>query len=363
MEPNCRELRVTGSEGRGAGIYPRLLSGLLAIGFLLCALSTRADAQWTLTGSNITDTPTNSNVGIGLTNPLATLHVVAQANPGFFFDGYGSTPNMQFRWANGTASSPTPVKGGDVLGIVGFRGYVSGTGFTSIASSNIRAIASEDWSSSAQGSYISFQTILSGTVTQAERMRIDGTGFVGIGTTTPTAPLDVNGNAIVTGTFTSGSISSSGNITAANGTISGHQVLATYQDVAEWVPAATALPAGTVVVLDRSHQNQVKASTKSYDTSVAGVISARPGVALGQEGEGKLLVATTGRVRVRVDASAGPIEIGDLLVTSDKPGFAMKSQPVEIGGTQIHRPGTLIGKALEPLKTGTGEILVLLSLQ
>jgi hypothetical protein len=29
----------------------------------------------------------------------------------------------------------------------------------------------------------------------------------------------------------------------------------------------------------------------------------------------------------------------------------------------IHRPGTIIGKALEPLEGGVGEILVLLSLQ
>jgi hypothetical protein len=34
-----------------------------------------------------------------------------------------------------------------------------------------------------------------------------------------------------------------------------------------------------------------------------------------------------------------------------------------IGGRQLHAPGTLIGKALEPLPSGTGEILVLLSLQ
>jgi hypothetical protein len=41
----------------------------------------------------------------------------------------------------------------------------------------------------------------------------------------------------------------------------------------------------------------------------------------------------------------------------------MKSQPIDLGGAQIHRPGTLIGKALEPLQNGQGEILVLLSLQ
>jgi cell shape-determining protein MreC len=93
------------------------------------------------------------------------------------------------------------------------------------------------------------------------------------------------------------------------------------------------------------------------------VISPNPGIALGERGEGRFLVAATGRVKVKVDASNGSIEIGDLLVTSDQEGVAMKSVPVEIGSVRLHRPGTLIGKALEPLAKGTGEILVLLSLQ
>jgi hypothetical protein len=36
---------------------------------------------------------------------------------------------------------------------------------------------------------------------------------------------------------------------------------------------------------------------------------------------------------------------------------------VSVGGVTIHRPGTIIGKALEPLDKGVGEILVLLSMQ
>jgi hypothetical protein len=64
-----------------------------------------------------------------------------------------------------------------------------------------------------------------------------------------------------------------------------------------------------------------------------------------------------------VDASSGPIQVGDLLVTSDIAGVAKKSEPLLLGGVPIHRPGTLIGKALDPLAKGRGEILVLLSLQ
>lgn len=172
------------------------------------------------------------------------------------------------------------------------------------------------------------------------------TGNVGISTASPTEKLHVTGNVKVIG-----NIDVSGNINAK------------YQDMAEWVESSQQLAAGTVVILDSSKSNQVIASIRSYDSRVAGVISLQPGIALGEQGEGRVLVATTGRVKVKVDATNGPIEIGDLLVTSNKEGVAMKSVPVEIGGVLIHRPGTLIGKALEPLAQGTGEILVLLSMQ
>jgi hypothetical protein len=171
-------------------------------------------------------------------------------------------------------------------------------------------------------------------------------GNVGIATASPTEKLHVTGNIKV-----SGNIDVGGNINAK------------YQDVAEWVESSQQLPAATVVVLDPTKPNNVIASTQSYDSRVAGVISLRPGVALGEAGQGRVLVATTGRVKVKVDAGNGSINIGDLLVTSAEEGVAMKSVPVEIGGVRIHRPGTLIGKALEPLAQGTGEILVLLSLQ
>ena len=47
----------------------------------------------------------------------------------------------------------------------------------------------------------------------------------------------------------------------------------------------------------------------------------------------------------------------------DKEGVAIVSEPMEINGRKFHQPGTILGKALEPLKEGEGEILVLLSLQ
>ena len=193
----------------------------------------------------------------------------------------------------------------------------------------------------------------------AWRVAVLNNGYVGIGTTPSSYKLDVNGNTNVTGNINVFGPPNSG---LGNITVSGN-INAKFQDVAEWVPSSEKLPTGTVVVLDSTKSNQVVASTVSYDTRVAGVISEQPGIVLGEKGESKVLVATTGRVRVKVDAKRGPILIGDLLVTSDVPGVAMKSEPVNLGGVQIHRPGTLIGKALEPLEKGSGTILVLLSLQ
>jgi hypothetical protein len=84
---------------------------------------------------------------------------------------------------------------------------------------------------------------------------------------------------------------------------------------------------------------------------------------LGVPGDGKVLVAQSGRVRIKADARYGAIKVGDLLVTSPTPGYAMRSHPIKVAGQTLHRPGTLLGKALEALPSGKGEILVLLTLQ
>jgi hypothetical protein len=175
----------------------------------------------------------------------------------------------------------------------------------------------------------------------AERgLTLANLGNVGIGIATPGAKLHVVGNVIVDG-----------------------NIGAKYQDVAEWVEADAAIPAGSVVVADPATDNRVQIAAVAYDTAVAGVVSAQPGVLLGEAGPGKVAVAQSGRVLVKVDASYGPIKRGDLLVASPTPGHAMRSEALTVSGVSLHRPGTILGKALGNLASGQGEMLVLVTLQ
>ena len=278
--------------------------------------------------------PSSGNVGIGTLSPAGILETKAFGN-----DTYISSPG-----SSGYARMFVRNDTGLGFELLSYGSTFAGTSSFGPPNANLSLILGTLSNAMVIGNNGPYPVIISNF--GADRIHVDPSGNVGIGSATPANKLDVVGNVHFTGSATV-----DGNIAAK------------YQDVAEWVESSQELPAGTVVILDASKSNHVIASTQSYDSRVAGVISLKPGLTLGEEGEGRVLVATTGRVKVKVDATNGPVQIGDLLVTSDHEGFAMKSLPIEIGGARMHRPGTLIGKALEPLQSGTGEILVLLSLQ
>ena len=277
------------------------------------------------------------NVGIGTPAPVHTLDV------------WGSSIlNGQSREVLGVYDT-SPYASGIGGGIV-FGGRFSSAGTMAQQFASIQGIK-ENAVDGDFASALRFFTRVN-NANPLERVRISSVGNVGIGNTNPDALLTV------------GAANGTGNKLTVNGdvTVTGN-IGAKYQDVAEWVPTAEDMTPGTVVVLNPLVSNEVMRSSVAYDTTVAGVVSASPGVILGESSASKAKIATTGRVRVRVDASHAPIHIGDLLVTSDKSGVAMRSEPMEINGRKFHQPGTIIGKALEPLGNGQGEILVLLSLQ
>ena len=160
-------------------------------------------------------------------------------------------------------------------------------------------------------------------------------------------------------------------------------------DLAEYFPLSEPAETGDLLVVDRDEPGRYRLARSAHDPAVVGIVSADPGVLLGagvariaqaddelaaaleeartigddeQEGlvwallqarfrETHAPVALSGTVPCKVDAGFGPISPGDLLTTSPTPGHAMRSSEAT--------PGTIVGKALEELETGTGVIRVL----
>jgi hypothetical protein len=104
-------------------------------------------------------------------------------------------------------------------------------------------------------------------------------------------------------------------------------------------------------------------SQQAYDRRVAGVVSGagdyKPGIILDkQESQpNRAPIALLGKVYCKVDASHDPIEVGDLLTTSDTPGHAMRASDPLLAF------GAVIGKALRPLEEGQDLIPILIALQ
>lgn len=137
-------------------------------------------------------------------------------------------------------------------------------------------------------------------------------------------------------------------------------------DIAEPFPVVedVMIEPGTVLSIDPQETGSLKIADKAYDHCVAGIVSGaenvKPGLVLKHSGtiaDGNHLIALTGRVYCKADARTKPIKPGDLLTTSDLPGYAMKATDRE------RAQGAVIGKAMTSLDSGTGMVLVLVSLQ
>jgi hypothetical protein len=135
-------------------------------------------------------------------------------------------------------------------------------------------------------------------------------------------------------------------------------------DVAEYMPVSMNVTPGTVLVI--GEEGKLQPALIAYDTRVIGIVSTDPGVTLGTKIEGnsgEAQIAVAGRVPCKVDATKTPIHSGDLLTTSDNPGYAMKAVPDVINGHKYYPDGAILGKAMGSLERGTGTIEVIVTLQ
>ena len=209
-------------------------------------------------------------------------------------------------------------------------------------------------------------------------MTLDGSASrVGIGTTTPSSTLEVDGtitataitvssvgnvtgnlagnlagNVTSTGANTMGTLTLSGTLitkailpdngdtydigssTLGYNTVHAKATSAQYADLAEIYESDSEYEVGTVVIF--GGDKEITMSTMGADPRVAGIISENPAYLMNSEATGQA-VALQGKVPCKV---VGQISKGDMLVThSQHPGVARKGTNPSMG--------TVIGKALE----------------
>jgi hypothetical protein len=127
-------------------------------------------------------------------------------------------------------------------------------------------------------------------------------------------------------------------------------------DVAEVIPSTGTPPEpGDVVEIDPDHPLHYRLSSSAGTTMVAGVITTLPGVLMNKAADddsASPALALVGRVPVKIVGEGGDIRPGDLLIASSTPGRAMRA-PAEV------KPGTVIGKALQPFAGDAGTIQML----
>lgn len=126
----------------------------------------------------------NDNTAAIPTAPTGSVLTVANVNgtnARVLIDGFGTSANggILFRKANGTAASPSAVLTNDVFGVVAGFGY-GATAYGSATRVSAQMVASEDWTDSAQGAYLSITTTQTGTTTTSEALRIGPFGEVGV---------------------------------------------------------------------------------------------------------------------------------------------------------------------------------------
>ena len=129
-------------------------------------------------------------------------------------------------------------------------------------------------------------------------------------------------------------------------------------DFAEMVPVRQRdLEPGDVVVM--TADGRLARSFEAHQASVFGVVSTRPGylsdLYRDLDEKEKIPLAVIGIVPVKATAANGEIRPGDMLTPSAVPGTAMRSRKIV--------PGTVIGKAMEGLRSGEGLIIMLVMLR
>ncbi|RMF76246.1 MAG: hypothetical protein D6738_01855 [Acidobacteria bacterium] len=117
------------------------------------------------------------------------------------------------------------------------------------------------------------------------------------------------------------------------------------------VRVAGTVEPGTVLAIDPVAPDVMVTASRAGDPLVIGVADDPARLGLELAGDEALVAAPGSVVSVWADAAAGPIRPGTLLVAASLPGHVQAAPAAPV-------PGTILGKALDTLESGTGRIRV-----
>lgn len=305
------------------------------------------------------------NVGIGTASPQELLHVYGTDNPRMIVEApTNATPELNLK--RGTESWQLFMSSDDDLAFFknGTKVTFTDYGYVGIGTStpqellhvygtsNPRIVVGAPSDASPEidlrRGTESYQLFMNSDndlafFNDGTRVTFTDTGNVGIGTSSPDERLHVEGT-----------------VKCAELKITGGSDIAEPFDVLK----EDVVKPGMVMSIDPDNPGKLRIAEEEYDHCVAGIVSGAggisPGMIMGQEGsvaDGEYPIAMTGRVYCWADASENSIQPGDLLTTSDNPGYAMKASDF------TKAQGATIGKAMTSLDEGTGLVLVLVALQ
>jgi hypothetical protein len=171
-------------------------------------------------------------------------------------------------------------------------------------------------------------------------------------------PLYVAGKAIITGGVSSGHITDRFINRSGQRLRTGDVVKLKGTPIARFSGENNRIPLPEVILCDQENDSKVIGIVDSEAIPGPEVPDTRIGAddPTFIEDGGDLYVVILGTyAHCKVDATEAPIEVGDLLTSSNNPGHAKKATDPKLG--------TIIGKALEPLEKGTGYIAVFVNIQ
>jgi hypothetical protein len=232
---NALEGNVTGSRNTAVGLGADTVSGALVNATAIGAGSRvdRSNAMVLGSVAGVSGATDDVNVGIGTTTPFAALEIARNGTTDVRLEGFGSISGGSILGFSSDGTRLAPAAAASARDLLSLNGDARGT-FNSAGGPPVRIVlaSAEGYAAGGRGSRIRFETTPIGSFTRDTTMVLDHNGNLGLGTTAPTARLDLTSGLatdlqITTASFTPDIVArrSSGTLSAPSAVGAGNALL------------------------------------------------------------------------------------------------------------------------------------------